>query len=343
MKRVFFALFCAALLAGCADETDNHPLLRKAAQSKRMGEYRNAEVCYKRYLAKNPDAAQIHLNLAQLYDEHLEDYLLAVYHYKEYLRLCDDKESRTAKSVKTFITRSEKRYVSKTKSVKKVFLTDEAEIERLTAAYKKRLADEEQRLAKELAELKKEAETVKTPAAPGNADADSAVAADKKEVPETAENISAVQKADSAVDNGVQSPVQTSDNSRVISEKDIKTSNKISADSPVAADKKAENAVTAEEPEKRQAETIKDFSKLPVMEKTQKTEPAKEQKKEEKQEIKDYTVQRGDTFSHLSRKFYGSTRYYRKLMEYNKISNPNGLRSGKTIKIPPLEILKGAK
>ena len=89
MKRVFFALFCAALLAGCADETDNHPLLRKAAQSKRMGEYRNAEVCYKRYLAKNPDAAQIHLNLAQLYDEHLEDYLLAVYHYKEYLRLCE--------------------------------------------------------------------------------------------------------------------------------------------------------------------------------------------------------------------------------------------------------------
>ena len=62
-----------------------------------------------------------------------------------------------------------------------------------------------------------------------------------------------------------------------------------------------------------------------------------------KNEIKEYKIQRGDTFTHLSRKFYGSIRYYRQLMEYNKISNPNSLRVGKIIKVPPLEILKGEK
>ena len=59
--------------------------------------------------------------------------------------------------------------------------------------------------------------------------------------------------------------------------------------------------------------------------------------------IQEYKVKKGDTFTHLSRQFYGSIRYYKQLMEYNKITNPNSLRVGKTVKIPPLEILKGGE
>lgn len=329
MKNILLVAVFVLFLFGCTDNSDNHPLLRKAAQSKRMGEYRNAEVCYKRYLAKNPGAAQIHLELAELYDEQLEEYLLAVYHYKEYLRLIPDKDSRSAKNVRGFIERSERRYVNKSKRVKKVMLTDEAEIERMTAAYKKRLAEEEKKLALELAELKKEAEKTEESTVSENVKADSAVV-----VEQTSEN----NVADSAVENKIE----------------IKTSEKQSADSAVANDtvevkkeevakvegkKQTPPAAEVKKTEKKRAEVISDFSKLPEMKDVKTVAPAVPVKNE----IKEYKIQRGDTFTHLSRKFYGSIRYYRQLMEYNKISNPNSLRVGKIIKVPPLEILKGEK
>ena len=329
MKNILLVAVFMLFLSGCTDNSDNHPLLRKAAQSKRMGEYRNAEVCYKRYLAKNPGAAQIHLELAELYDEQLEEYLLAVYHYKEYLRLTPDKDSRSAKNVRGFIERSERRYVNKSKSVKKVMLTDEAEIERMTAAYKKRLAEDEKKLALELAELKKEAEKTEENTVSENVKADSAVVAEQ-----TSEN----NVADSAVENKIE----------------IETSETQSADSAVANDtvevkkdevakvevkKQTPSAAEEKKTEKKSAEVISDFSKLPEMKDVKTVASAVPIKKE----IKEYKIQRGDTFTHLSRKFYGSIRYYRQLMEYNKISNPNSLRVGKIIKVPPLEILKGEK
>lgn len=335
MKNILLAAVFMLFLVGCTDNSDNHPLLRKAAQSKRMGEYRNAEVCYKRYLAKNPGAAQIHLALAELYDEQLEEYLLAVYHYKEYLRLIPDKESRSAKNVRGFIERSERRYVNKGRNVKKVMLTDESEIERLTAAYKKRLAEEEKKLALELAELKKEAEKTKESAVSETVKADSAVAVTVAGTEKTSEkNIE-----DSAVENKVE----------------VITSEKQSSDSAVANDtvevKKAEEVKVEEKKEtppavenekkteKKSAEVKSDLAEFPKMEDIKTDTSAVPVQKE----IPEYKIQRGDTFTHLSRKFYGSIRYYRQLMEYNNISNPNSLRAGKTIKVPPLEILKGEK
>lgn len=338
MRNILLAAVFILFLSGCSDSTDNHPLLRKAAQSKRMGEYRNAETCYKRYLAKNPAAAKIHLALAELYDEQLEEYLLAVYHYKEYLRLTPDKESRSAKNVRGFIERSERRYVNKNKSVKKVLLTDEAEIERMTAAYKKRLADEEKKLAQELAELKKEADKTQAPDVSETLKSDSAVVTEK-----TSENNS----PDSAVEVKSQAELaekQSADSSIVNAD----TANNTPDIGKNTADKTAEKVeekktgsaeIEKKEPEKKSAEVIKDFSKLPKMEEMENTPVSAPGKKE----IKDYKVQKGDTFTHLSRKFYGTVRYYRQLMEYNKINNPSSLRVGKTIKIPPLEILKGEK
>lgn len=366
MMKILVAVFFVLFLFGCSDSSDNHPLLRKAAQSKRMGEYRNAETCYKRYLAKDPNAAQIHLELAELYDEHLEEYLLAVYHYKEFLRLTEDKESRTAKSVKGFIERSERRYLNKDKAVKKVFLTDEAEIERMTQAYKKRLADEEAKLAKELAELKKEAEAAKAPELAEKSVSDSAV--EKKELAEKNKSDSPVassekievsekQTADSAVKKDEKTSTLKEEKAEKKQEEKVEktetsASDKIAETAEIPVEKVKENAVKAEkaevrktekEPEKetgnKPAETIKDFSKLPEMETVETAVP----KTVSGDEIKEYKVQKGDTFTHLSRKFYGTVRYYRQLMEYNKISNPNSLRIGKTIKVPPLEILKGKK
>lgn len=343
MMKILFAVFFVLFLFGCSDSSDNHPLLRKAAQSKRMGEYRNAELCYKRYLAKDPNAAQIHLELAELYDEHLEDYLLAVYHYKEFLRLTEDKESRTAKSVKEFIERCERRYLDKNKGIKKVFLTDEAEIERMTQAYKRRLADDEAKLAKELAELKKEADTVNVPEASEKASADTSV--ENKAVSEESKAdspVAASEKVETSEKQIVDTAVKNDE--KTVPVKEDKTENppveeKSEKVEKSLAENKEKTAKSETKAVKKSAETIKDFSKLPEME-TVKTAATKAAVSNE---VKEYKVQKGDTFTHLSRKFYGSVRYYRQLMKYNNISNPNSLRIGKTIKIPPLEILEGEK
>ncbi len=47
-----------------------------------------------------------------------------------------------------------------------------------------------------------------------------------------------------------------------------------------------------------------------------------------------YTVRKGDTLGSISRKFYGSTKYWKKIASANGISNPASLKVGRVIKIP---------
>lgn len=329
MSCILCCIFC---FCGCSDVDNNHPMLKKAVQSIRMGEYRNAEICYKKYLEKNPKAASVHLALAQLYDEHLEEYLLAIYHYKEALRLQPDAGEETVRNIEGFIKRCEVRYGQKGKSVKKVFLTDEQEIERMTAAYKKKLVEQQKKADAELARLKKEAEEAEK---------------ESLQLPDAEKKMEKTVPVPENITGNAVSEIQASD-SPVISEKN-------SEDSPIEVEKTEKTAEFVKNEEKKtdtvpsadntadasaETEVIKDFSTLPVMQSEKKQEIQPEKKSVV---IQEYKVKKGDTFTHLSRQFYGSIRYYKQLMEYNKITNPNSLRVGKTVKIPPLEILKGEK
>ena len=332
MKNIFgivFALYAFGLfVCGCAESEPNHPLLKKAAQSMRVGEYRNAELCYKKYLQKEPSAVAVHRALAQLYDEHLDDYLLAVYHYKEVLRLSPDMPKSEAGTIKGFIERCEQQYFNASKKSKKTFLTDEQEIERFTAAYKKRLADEQKKQEAEIARLKKELEAE-----------NSELANEKKEV-------SAVPEAEKSVKKEDVSAVQTVKN--IVEKQPVDNSaavEKQTADSQITEDKKIEKTQTpaaekiAEVKKTEEVSAKSAPSDYPKMDDSSKTVA----NAEKTAQIIEYTVRRGDTFSQLSKRFYGTSRYYRKLMEYNKISNPNALRVGKKIKVPPTEVLKGDK
>ncbi|MBN1809090.1 MAG: LysM peptidoglycan-binding domain-containing protein [Planctomycetes bacterium] len=55
-----------------------------------------------------------------------------------------------------------------------------------------------------------------------------------------------------------------------------------------------------------------------------------------------YMVASGDTLGAIAQKLYGSTRYWRKLAEFNGISDPARLRAGRILKVPPLETLQNA-
>ncbi len=55
-----------------------------------------------------------------------------------------------------------------------------------------------------------------------------------------------------------------------------------------------------------------------------------------------YSVQNGDTFYSLSKRFYGTSKYANKLFEYNKhlVKKPENLKVGMKLKIPDKSVLE---
>lgn len=96
MKFLPFTLVCFLLLGlcGCGENTAEDPRLLLAEKCREDGDFQAAERQFRRYLTAHPEAAEIHLKLASLYDESLKDPLGAAYHYREYLRLDPDSPQR---------------------------------------------------------------------------------------------------------------------------------------------------------------------------------------------------------------------------------------------------------
>jgi len=86
---LFFALFLFLLGSGCSESSDvmKHPLMFRAERCRAEGEFQLALRFYNRLLAKRPDSSLLHLKLATLCDEDLNDPLGALYHYNAFLAL----------------------------------------------------------------------------------------------------------------------------------------------------------------------------------------------------------------------------------------------------------------
>lgn len=54
----------------------------------------------------------------------------------------------------------------------------------------------------------------------------------------------------------------------------------------------------------------------------------------EVQDAQTYVVQKGDTLAKISKKLFGTTKYWKKIAKYNNINNPKNLKVGMTLKIP---------
>ena len=55
-----------------------------------------------------------------------------------------------------------------------------------------------------------------------------------------------------------------------------------------------------------------------------------------------HTVQRGETFSSISKAAYGSSRYFRQIIAANPTVNPNRLRPGTVINLPDISAVKAS-
>jgi tetratricopeptide (TPR) repeat protein len=92
--------FFVGLAPGCGVSSlrerreDNDPMLRRAREKSNANDIEGAIEAYKRAIDRRPGLARAHLELALLYDTHLEDYVRAIYHYERYLELRPNAQER---------------------------------------------------------------------------------------------------------------------------------------------------------------------------------------------------------------------------------------------------------
>jgi LysM repeat protein len=106
------AVCCAAaLLAGCGPAGGKdavHPYFVKAERARAIGNYPVAVEQLRRFLGVRPESAAGHLALASVFDENLDEPGLAIYHYREFLRLAPD--SPDVQPVQVWLRAAEVKY-----------------------------------------------------------------------------------------------------------------------------------------------------------------------------------------------------------------------------------------
>jgi LysM repeat protein len=258
----------AALLVSCdkfSSGEANHPLFMKGKKERNNSKYPEAAECFEKYLLIEPKSARTHNELGTLYDLHLDSPLLAVYHYRQYLKYAP--ESQDAETVSKWLEAAEKKYYLKMKE-----------------KYQDNGVDEKTR--SELEELRKKNEIYK---------------------------------------NYI-----------------LKMRKKLI----LSEEKERQQKMAAQE----QLKTV-DQSKIPPPSEPKKAVPATVEKKAEIKDDKKkkypvyYVVQGGDNLLKISKKFYGTTKYYREIYKANSniLPSESRLTVGQKLIIPDLSSNQGAQ
>lgn len=66
---------------------DRDPNIKRARERRAVGDYEGALENYQKALARKPDWARVHWEMASVYDQNLTNDLRAIYHYQRYLEL----------------------------------------------------------------------------------------------------------------------------------------------------------------------------------------------------------------------------------------------------------------
>lgn len=88
-----------------------HPAFRNGINLSEKGEFKKSAAAFEKYLLFNPKSALTHSKLAQIYNDNLDDPLMAVYHFRKYLEF--EPDSPDAQAVNAWIAAAEKRYARK--------------------------------------------------------------------------------------------------------------------------------------------------------------------------------------------------------------------------------------
>lgn len=98
---VISALGFSLIAMGCTRRTErldrrdeNHPLIKRAIARKQAQDIDRAIELFQKALERKASLARAHLELGLLYDQELEDYVRAIYHYERYLEKRPHAEKR---------------------------------------------------------------------------------------------------------------------------------------------------------------------------------------------------------------------------------------------------------
>lgn len=90
-KSIFHLTISVALiilLSSCGPPNEKaHPAFQKGENLMDKGEYKEAAENFERYLTFNYNSSMTHYKLAELYNDYVDDPFLAVYHFRQYLKL----------------------------------------------------------------------------------------------------------------------------------------------------------------------------------------------------------------------------------------------------------------
>ena len=370
LTHIFIIAVLFLSLTGCGlknKDENSHPLFKRAVKAQNSNELGLAIAYFNRYLSLNPESSKTHLRLASIYDENLGQSLRAVYHYERFLEYSPN--SPEADSVKKWKEAALRKYYFKVRQKlndpedvnvlqNTLFLTEQElkknkfELKKIKALQKKlikyarQVRDNEKILKAKLNslqaahqhtldEMKKIREELKEKTAVKEVKKE-----DKKEIKKEK---SEEDKTTEKVEKKAEKPAEKKEE-----KKDEK-----------AETKKVEKKVVKTEVKKEDKKEVKKETKpLAIIPKAVPDAPPfvikttnKPKDKKEKTEIKvdkpeveidldyqTYTVQKGDSLSGISRKFYGSSKYYKRIFEANRniIPSEKALRPGQVLKIPRL-------
>ena len=376
MRNIFYAVILSlGLLVICGCEFKNndersHPFFVRAEKARKANEMGLAVKYYKRYLSINPESSKTHLLVASIYDENLDKPLLAVYHYVRFLELAP--RSPESENVQKWLAAAQRKYYNRTRLkyndpedvsvLQNTLFTTERELKKYKekvekleslqkrlALYARKIRDSKQKQEKELAKLKsehdkalkdilklkKELEDIRNKqkeAEKKNADADK----DKdEEQPKPEDKVSedGEKKEQEKVENTVAEPKKDKVESgkKDIPEKSASTPDKPNeSDTPVVPEAEADPAAAKAKATKKELEAPAFMLTRGPVKTEAKQPPVKNI------ETRVYTVKKGDSLSAISRRFYGSSRYYKLIFDANRdvLTSETSLLPGQVLKIP---------
>lgn len=353
-------------LTGCglkSKEESSHPLFKRAVKAQKSNELKLAIGYFNRYLSLRPESSRTHLRLASIYDENLDQPIRAVYHYERFLEYSPN--SPEVDSVRKWKEAAMRKYYFKIRQKfndpedvnilqNTLFLTEQElkknkfELKKIKSLQKKlikyarQVRDNERILKAKLISL--QAVNKQTLDEMEKIRKELKEKSDRKEVKK-------VKIEKDKTKDKTKEKVDKKDEKKAIKVEIKKDEKKVVKPKAKEEVKKDENKVI--KPKEEVKKIIKPLAMIPkavttappfVIKKRANTEVKKEKTeiKVDKPEVKIdlnyriYTVQRGDSLSNISRKFYGSSKYYKLIFEANRkiIPSEKALRPGQVLKIP---------
>ena len=357
-------LFSAALLAGCGKPDvakveraeRESPLYRQAFAAEQSGDTKEAVRLYNKVLIEEPRAFSVHFQLATLLQDREEDYIGAIYHYKQYLALRPESEKTNFANDRIRIAEQKlapqilKKVGDAVQGITQANLLNENE--RLNRAVttlegeKSVLLEEKAKAEKELASLRGDNERLRSnlrkmrvdeTVPPGEAASARSIGAAAREAAAepgitgmTPRDLKAMREEAAALAREGSQPAATRkplvdvpSSETVLKKVEEKLSGEPPKPAPVAA------AQTTEAQGKPEKSGLSEFSLFGRGEK-------KEPKAASDANQRTYVVQPGDTLFRVSEKFYGDPTKWKKIRDANRTRiDPDGrIRAGQIIMVP---------